>query len=104
MRPLSPDDVVPRLRGDVVIADDLTVSRRHAELVRSSGRARIVDLGSSGGTFVDGVRVREAVRDAFVLGRAFDFITPFVTAAGRQRWVRLIGEPHEQNRFAFIPL
>jgi ABC-type multidrug transport system ATPase subunit len=47
--------------NDIVIVDDLTVSRRHAELVRSSGQTRIVDLGSSGGTFVDGVRVREAV-------------------------------------------
>jgi ABC-type multidrug transport system ATPase subunit len=55
--------------NDIVIADDLTVSRRHAELVRSAGRTLIVDLGSSGGTFVDGVRVREAeLSESSVLG------------------------------------
>jgi ABC-type multidrug transport system ATPase subunit len=62
-RPRTPEQRVQIGRAsdsDIVITDDLTVSRRHAELIRSAGRTRIVDLGSSGGTFVDGVRVREA--------------------------------------------
>jgi PAS domain S-box-containing protein len=34
-----------------------------------------------------------AVAAAFDHGRSFDIVVPFVTAAGRQRWVRSIGEP-----------
>jgi Protein of unknown function (DUF3662)/FHA domain len=44
--------------GDVDIPlDDAGVSRRHAEVHVSGGRARVVDLGSTNGTFVDGERV-----------------------------------------------
>jgi PAS domain S-box-containing protein len=34
-----------------------------------------------------------AIRAAFDRGKSFDFVTPFVTALGRARWVRSIGEP-----------
>ncbi len=34
-----------------------------------------------------------AIRAAFEHGKSFDFITQFVTARGRERWVRSIGEP-----------
>jgi hypothetical protein len=54
----------------LVFADD-TVSRRHAALVVRDGAWRIVDLGSSNGTYVNGRRVVEAeVRpgDEVVLG------------------------------------
>ena len=34
-----------------------------------------------------------AIRAAFDRGKSFDFVTPFVTALGRERWVRSIGEP-----------
>ena len=34
-----------------------------------------------------------AIRAAFDHGRSFDFVTQFVTARGRERWVRSIGEP-----------
>ena len=42
---------------DVVLADDLLVSRHHARLERDAGGWRITDLGSGNGTFVNGVRV-----------------------------------------------
>ena len=45
--------------NDVVI-DDLLVSRRHAELRRTSVGWEIVDLASGNGTFVNGVRVAQA--------------------------------------------
>jgi hypothetical protein len=47
--------------GDVDIPlDDAGVSRRHAEIHVVDGRARVVDLGSTNGTFVDGERVTSA--------------------------------------------
>jgi hypothetical protein len=47
--------------GDVDIPlDDAGVSRRHAEIHLADGRARVVDLGSTNGTFVDGERVTSA--------------------------------------------
>jgi hypothetical protein len=44
------------LDADVVL-DDPGVSRRHAEVHLIEGRARVIDLGSTNGTFVDGERV-----------------------------------------------
>jgi hypothetical protein len=44
--------------GDVdVPLDDAGVSRRHAEVHVTDGRFRVVDLGSTNGTFIDGERV-----------------------------------------------
>ena len=44
--------------GDVdVPLDDAGVSRRHAEIHVTDGRYRVVDLGSTNGTFVDGERI-----------------------------------------------
>ena len=40
-----------------VFLDDVTVSRRHAELLQSSERFTIRDLGSLNGTFVNRHRV-----------------------------------------------
>ncbi|MEM1447312.1 MAG: FHA domain-containing protein, partial [Planctomycetota bacterium] len=39
---------------------DQTISRRHAEMTPDAGRWILRDLGSSNGTFVNGVRVTEA--------------------------------------------
>jgi len=44
-----------------VFLDDVTVSRRHAELVRDGDRFVIRDLGSLNGTFVNRQRIEEAV-------------------------------------------
>jgi pSer/pThr/pTyr-binding forkhead associated (FHA) protein len=43
-----------------VFLDDVTVSRRHAELRRESGRFDIRDLGSLNGTYVNRERVDQA--------------------------------------------
>src|SRR5579863_6868506 len=46
-------------RNDIVVAD-LGVSKQHAELRRSpAGRCTIIDLGSHGGTYVNGTRVSQ---------------------------------------------
>ena len=44
-----------------VFLDDVTVSRRHAEIVRESDRWEIRDLGSLNGTFVNRSRIESAV-------------------------------------------
>ena len=41
--------------------DDVTVSRRHAEIVREDNRHEIRDLGSLNGTFVNRHRIESAV-------------------------------------------
>jgi len=46
--------------NDLVLSDD-AVSRQHVELRLSSDAVRIVDLGSTNGTTVDGVRVNDAI-------------------------------------------
>lgn len=44
-----------------VFLDDVTVSRRHAEVVRDGDRYTIRDLGSLNGTFVNRRRIESAV-------------------------------------------
>jgi hypothetical protein len=44
-----------------VFLDDVTVSRRHAELVRDGGTFTIRDLGSLNGTYVNRRRIESAV-------------------------------------------
>jgi hypothetical protein len=59
-----------RLDCDVVLADP-RVSRRHAQLRWRSGRYVLFDLGSTGGTMVNGHPIKEAVLepgDVFSLG------------------------------------
>jgi PAS domain S-box-containing protein len=41
--------------------------------------------------------VSDSVKAAFDEGRPFDFTAPLVTAAGRHRWVRSIGEPQRAS-------
>ncbi|MGB8930824.1 MAG: GGDEF domain-containing protein [Anaeromyxobacteraceae bacterium] len=53
--------VIGRREGaDILISDD-GVSRLHASLRVESDHARVRDLGSANGTFVDGARVEEAL-------------------------------------------
>jgi len=48
---------------------DITVSRRHGEIVRTAGGYLLQDLGSTNGILLDGVRVDRAyLRDGAVLG------------------------------------
>ena len=59
--------------NDIVVSD-LSVSKQHAELRRTpDGRYSIIDLGSHGGTFVNGIRVsRQELNegDLITIGRA----------------------------------
>ena len=43
-----------------IFLDDITVSRRHAEIKRSEGGFRMTDMGSLNGTYVNKLRVEEA--------------------------------------------
>lgn len=53
----SPVTVIGRGSEADVIVDDAGVSRRHAEVHLEGSHARVLDLGSTNGTFVDGERV-----------------------------------------------
>ena len=52
--------------NDVVLVDS-TVSRHHLEVTALSGGYRVVDLGSSNGTFAGGMRIGEIVADGAVV-------------------------------------
>lgn len=53
----SPVTVIGRGSEADVVVDDAGVSRRHAEVHTDGNQVRVVDLGSTNGTFVDGERV-----------------------------------------------
>jgi hypothetical protein len=53
----SPVTVIGRGAEADVVVDDAGVSRRHAEVHTDGNRVRVIDLGSTNGTFVDGERV-----------------------------------------------
>lgn len=61
---IGPFDVsevsIGRDSGSLVVVDDVSVSRRHARLLRDGASWRIVDLGSENGTWVEGRRVMHA--------------------------------------------
>jgi pSer/pThr/pTyr-binding forkhead associated (FHA) protein len=44
-----------------ILLDDVTVSRRHAEFVRTGTAFQVRDLGSLNGTYFDGVRIESAL-------------------------------------------
>ncbi|MFB2598391.1 FHA domain-containing protein [Herbiconiux sp. P17] len=46
-----------------IFLDDVTVSRRHAEFSRHGHTFQVRDLGSLNGTYVEGVRVDDALLD-----------------------------------------
>lgn len=52
---------VGRVPGNDIQLDDVTVSRQHAVLVRQGSAWLVRDLGSLNGTYVNTVRVDEAV-------------------------------------------
>ncbi len=68
----QPVTVVGRGVDADIVLDDPGVSRRHAEIHVMDGRARVIDLGSTNGTFVDGERVHAGVLtdgSAITIGR-----------------------------------
>ena len=50
-------NLVSREAGAICLSGESTVSRRHAELVRTGDVVIVRDLGSTNGTFVNGARV-----------------------------------------------
>jgi pSer/pThr/pTyr-binding forkhead associated (FHA) protein len=44
-----------------IFLDDVTVSRRHAEFIRTGTAFQVCDLGSLNGTYFDGVRIEAAL-------------------------------------------
>ena len=52
---------VGRHHDNMVVIDDPRVSRHHMELRAIQGRFILFDLGSSGGTFINGQRTNQAV-------------------------------------------
>ena len=59
--PAGDRTVIGRSPDCHIFLDDVTVSRRHAELVRAGDRFLIRDLGSLNGTFVNRHRIEETV-------------------------------------------
>ncbi len=57
--PLGDSAVIGRLMDADVRVDDLTVSRRHAQVVMTDGDFVVSDLGSGNGTLVNGTRIKE---------------------------------------------
>jgi PAS domain S-box-containing protein len=80
------DDLVPRLSEMACRIHDLppgsSLNQESAAAFYSAESWRVV---------------RRAVNEAFQLHKPFDYIVPFVTAKGRHRWVRSIGEPQLTN-------
>lgn len=57
----QPVTTVGRHARSGVFLDDVTVSRRHAELRRTRGEVRLVDVGSLNGSYVNGTAVESTV-------------------------------------------
>src|SRR5690606_30289180 len=59
---LDSDSTVAGRHPDAdIFLDDVTVSRRHAEFVRTGTTFQVRDLGSLNGTYFDGVRIESAL-------------------------------------------
>jgi DNA-binding NtrC family response regulator len=85
-----------------LVLDDAKVSGRHLELRSVPEGLRVVDLGSRNGTFVDGVRIADAVlnrsasiRCGATILRARNANTPAIKPSSRKRFGALIGESIE---------
>jgi transcriptional regulator with PAS, ATPase and Fis domain len=109
---LAVDDLSTRrvLLGQSVACDvrltDRSVSRRHAALEGGDGAVRLVDLDSSNGTWLNGVRVK----DAYLGGRAtvqigsttlrvdLDDAARVIPASQEMRFHRVIGASPEMRR------
>jgi len=84
--------------NDLVLSDD-AVSRRHLEIRLRKDEVRVVDLGSTNGTTVDGVHIVEAVLSAaslIRLGASAIRVTPIdepvaIALSSRERFGALLG-------------
>jgi DNA-binding NtrC family response regulator len=96
--------------GDIALADP-TVSRRHAEIVRTPDGTLLRDLGSTNGTWVGGIKVREvflAADTSFRVGRTglrFDPVDELVDVepSAEPRFGELVGmSPAMREVFAVL--
>jgi hypothetical protein len=58
---LQPTVVIGRTAPAAIVLEGGTVSRRHCELTRQGGQVVIADVGSTNGTYVNGVRIEAPV-------------------------------------------
>jgi DNA-binding NtrC family response regulator len=58
--PIGPEVRIGTAASNHLVLTDPTVSRHHATLASEHGTIRVIDAHSSNGTFLDGVRVRDA--------------------------------------------
>jgi pSer/pThr/pTyr-binding forkhead associated (FHA) protein len=84
-----PETVCGRVDGDLRLADDATVSPRHARFTLEGGVLRVEDLGSVNGTYV---RIRAprplALGEEFRVGRQLLRLEALPRAPGDERGVR----------------
>src|SRR5687767_7257693 len=87
-----------------LVLDDAKVSGRHLELRGVPEGLRVVDLGSRNGTFVDGVRIADAVLNRSASIRCGGTILrvrtanmPSIKPSSRKRFGALIGESIEMR-------
>lgn len=85
---------IGRDRTTVLVVDDDSVSRLHAELSRNGDHVVLSDLRSTNGTWVNGRRLQAASQelhagDAVTLGHVqMSFVVPAATGRGQQTGVR----------------
>jgi hypothetical protein len=85
---------VGRDSANSVVLNDVSVSRAHAEIFFQGGMARVRDLGSSNGTFVDGARVTDSgLRDGQSV-RIGSVGFTYRSATNAQQQTVLIGDQH----------
>ena len=53
----SPESTIGRASENDVVLDDVTVSRKHANIRRAGERFELIDLGSLNGTYVNSISV-----------------------------------------------
>jgi pSer/pThr/pTyr-binding forkhead associated (FHA) protein len=79
--------------------DDPKVSRRHAKLICSNRKLRIIDLGSSNGTFLNSQRITEKTVSARDVIELADYTLMAIAAAGGKNCSKRTGDlKNSKNR------
>lgn len=83
-----------------ICPNDRRVSRNHAELIHNRGILKVMDLGSTNGTYVNGMRVNEC---ELRVGDKLEIASTIYTIDSRSRglWERLILSAKEKLRREF---
>jgi pSer/pThr/pTyr-binding forkhead associated (FHA) protein len=100
------ETVCGRLEGEIRLADDPTVSPRHARFTRRGGALRVEDLGSANGTYLRlKAPHRLAVGEEVRLGRQLLRLEPLPRPAEAEaRGVRAWGSPDAGGAFRLAQL